>query len=238
MTKNARYSSNGSVAKSHKVESGCIDTVRTRVERHQNRLNTILQFLCLPGTFLAVSLFSPRTHPPCRVLLLDQVEYYRQGSEAHFRGILNEIIEALTPETERFYADDRRAFDVGRIRILNALAADSVKQASNCTDRSSRDDRYTAALSHLTSADRIDNMSELTWVGKGVFYLCQGELDRAKYFFENARKQRHNFPATLGEAAVNFHHGNYKQALDLYRLELTSTGAPRAQVFTFAQVEH
>lgn len=60
-------------------------------------------------------------------------------------------------------------------------------------------------------------MSELTWVGKGVFYLCQGELDRAKYFFENARKQRHNFPATLGEAAVNFHNGNYKQALDLYR---------------------
>lgn len=147
----------------------------------------------------------------------DQVEYYRQGSEAHFRGILNEIIEALTPETERFYADDRRAFDVGRIRILNALAADSVKQASKCTDRSARDDQYTAALSHLTSADRIDNMSELTWVGKGVFYLCQGELDRAKYFFENARKQRHNFPATLGEAAVNFHHGNYKQALDLYR---------------------
>lgn len=147
----------------------------------------------------------------------DQVEYYRQGSEAHFRGILNEIIEALTPETERFYADDRRAFDVGRIRILNALAADSVKQASKCTDRSAREDQYTAALSHLTSADRIDNMSELTWVGKGVFYLCQEELDRAKYFFENARKQRHNFPATLGEAAVNFHHGNYKQALDLYR---------------------
>ncbi|CAN0582593.1 unnamed protein product, partial [Ectocarpus sp. 12 AP-2014] len=144
------------------------------------------------------------------------VEYYRQGSEEHFRGILNEIIEALTPDTERFYADDRRAFDVGRIRILNALAADSVKQASKCSDRSARDDGYTTALSHLTSADRIDNMSELTWVGKGVFYLCQGELDRAKYFFENARKQRHNFPATLGEAAVNFHHGNYKQALDLY----------------------
>lgn len=165
-----------------------------------------------------------RSSPPASTLtvafpLLDQVEYYRQGSEAHFRGILNEIIEALTPETERFYADDRRAFDVGRIRILNALAADSVKQASKCTDRSARDDQYTAALSHLTSADRIDNMSELTWVGKGVFYLCQDELDRAKYFFENARKQRHNFPATLGEAAVNFHHGNYKQALDLYRLE-------------------
>eukprot|EP00752_Nemacystus_decipiens_P002121 g2024.t1 len=153
---------------------------------------------------------------PLDIWLRFAVEYYRQGSEAHFRGILNEIIEALTPETERFYADDRRAFDVGRIRILNALAADSVKQASMCTDRSARDDQYTAALSHLTSADRIDNMSELTWVGKGVFYLCQGELDRAKYFFENARKQRHNFPATLGEAAVNFHHGNYKQALDLY----------------------
>lgn len=151
-----------------------------------------------------------------------QVEYYRQGSEAHFRGILNEIIEALTPETERFYSDDRRAFDVGRIRILNALAADSVRQATKATDRTASDDHYTAALSHLTSADRIDNMSELTWVGKGVFYLCQGELDRAKYFFENARKQRHNFPATLGEAAVNFHNGNYKQALDLYRLEPTS----------------
>ena len=60
-------------------------------------------------------------------------------------------------------------------------------------------------------------MSELTWVGKGVFYLCQGELDRAKYFFENARRQRRNFPATLGEAAVNFHHGKYKEALELYR---------------------
>ncbi|CAM9206048.1 unnamed protein product [Ectocarpus sp. 13 AM-2016] len=153
---------------------------------------------------------------PLDIWLRFAVEYYRQGSEEHFRGILNEIIEALTPDTERFYADDRRAFDVGRIRILNALAADSVKQASKCSDRSARDDGYTTALSHLTSADRIDNMSELTWVGKGVFYLCQGELDRAKYFFENARKQRHNFPATLGEAAVNFHYGNYKQALDLY----------------------
>ena len=151
------------------------------------------------------------------VILVQQVEYHRQGSEAHFRGILNDIVESLTPETERLYADDRRAFDVGRIRILNALAADSVKQATKCTDRSARDRQYAAALSHLTSADRVDNMSELTWVGKGVFYLCQGELDRAKYFFENARKQRPNFPATLGEAAVNFHNGNYKQALELYR---------------------
>lgn len=145
------------------------------------------------------------------------MEYYRQGFEGHFRGILNEIIEALTPDTEKLYADDRRAFDVGRIRILNALAADSIKRAVKCSDRSASDDQFNTALSHLTSADRIDNMSELTWVGKGVFYLCQRELDRAKYFFENARKQRHNFPATLGEAAVHFHHGNYKQALELYR---------------------
>lgn len=154
---------------------------------------------------------------PVLLPLYVQVEYYRQGFETHFRGILTDIIDALTPETEKFYSDDRRAFDVGRIRILNALAADNVKRAAKCTDRSTRDDQYTAALNHLTSADRIDNMSELTWVGKGVFYLCQGELDRAKYFFENARKQRPNFPATLGEAAVQFHHGNYKQALELYR---------------------
>lgn len=60
-------------------------------------------------------------------------------------------------------------------------------------------------------------MSELTWVGKGVFYLSQGELDRAKYFFENARRQRRNFPATLGEAAVSFHRGKYKEALKLFR---------------------
>lgn len=146
-----------------------------------------------------------------------QVAYYRQGSEAHFRGILNEIVEALTPETEKFYADDRRAFDVGRIRILNALAADSIKQAAKFTDRSAREHQYSVALGHLTSADRIDTMSELTWVGKGVFYLSHGELDRAKYFFENARKKRHNFPAILGEAAVHFHEGNYNQALELYR---------------------
>ncbi|CAM9276754.1 unnamed protein product, partial [Hapterophycus canaliculatus] len=170
----------------------------------------------LPGDYNDVVDVLKAEIAPLDIWLRFAVEYHRQGSEAHFRGILTEIIEALTPETEKFYADDRRAFDVGRIRILNALAADSVKQASKCSDRTARDDQYTAALSHLTSADRIDNMSELTWVGKGVFYLCQGELDRAKYFFENARKHRHNFPATLGEAAVNFHHGNYKQALDLY----------------------
>lgn len=170
----------------------------------------------LPGDYNDVVDVLKAEIAPLDIWLRFAVEYYRQGSEAHFRGILNEIIEALTPETERFYSDDRRAFDVGRIRILNALAADSVRQATKATDRTASDDHYTAALSHLTSADRIDNMSELTWVGKGVFYLCQGELDRAKYFFENARKQRHNFPATLGEAAVNFHNGNYKQALDLY----------------------
>lgn len=203
----------GGIVKSHKMRShGFLSPC-------DQGSKTIIYFKLSCTIVFVVPLLS--LHPPSRVWY-EQVEYYRQGSEAHFRGILNEIIEALTPETERFYADDRRAFDVGRIRILNALAADSVKQASKCTDRSARDDQYTAALSHLTSADRIDNMSELTWVGKGVFYLCQGELDRAKYFFENARKQRHNFPATLGEAAVNFHHGNYKQALDLYRLERSS----------------
>ncbi|CAM9129407.1 unnamed protein product, partial [Choristocarpus tenellus] len=153
---------------------------------------------------------------PLDIWLRFAVEYHRQGLEGHFRAILNEIIVALNPQTEQYYSDDMKAFEVGRIRILNALAADAVKRASSCREGIARDNQFLEALDHLTSADRIDNMSELTWVGKGVFYLSQGELDRAKYFFENARKKRKNFPATLGEAAISFHHGNYEQALELY----------------------
>ncbi|CAM9217141.1 unnamed protein product [Discosporangium mesarthrocarpum] len=153
---------------------------------------------------------------PLDIWLRFAVEYHRRGKVEHFRAILNEIIGALNPQTETFYSSDMAAFEVGRIRILNALAADAVKRASSCRDRATRDQDFLEALDHLTSADRIDNMSELTWVGKGVFYLSQGELDRAKYFFENARKKRDNFPATLGEAAISYHNGNYKQALDLY----------------------
>ncbi|KAG5183337.1 hypothetical protein JKP88DRAFT_317093, partial [Tribonema minus] len=165
------------------------------------------------------------------------VEYYRQDCKESFRQILREIIGALNPQTEKYYANDPEAFKIigalspqiekyyandpeelktGRLKILNALASDAVKRASAATDTKQKDEFYNQALEYLAGADRIDPMSELTWVGKGIFYLSQGELDRAKYFFENARKSRKNLAATLGEACICFQEGRYKAALDHY----------------------
>ena len=47
--------------------------------------------------------------------------------------------------------------------------------------------------------------------------ICtQDEYDRAKYFFENARKSRKNMAATLGEAGICFSDGRYTAALEHY----------------------
>ncbi len=62
---------------------------------------------------------------------------------------------------------------------------------------------------------RLESSCILTWVGKGNYYLVSGDYDQARYYFENARKQskNKNIPASLGEACILFHEGNYKKAL-------------------------
>lgn len=144
------------------------------------------------------------------------VEYYHQGKKEEFREILVEIIGGLTPEREKFYSDDPEGFKVWRLRILNALAADAVKRANASTEKRDKEEFHSKALEYLAGADRIDPMSELTWVGKGIFYLSQGDLSRARYFFDNAVKGRENLPATLGQASIYFQEAKYKEALDLY----------------------
>eukprot|EP00638_Chattonella_subsalsa_P008943 CAMPEP_0117751552 /NCGR_PEP_ID=MMETSP0947-20121206/11048_1 /TAXON_ID=44440 /ORGANISM="Chattonella subsalsa, Strain CCMP2191" /LENGTH=1322 /DNA_ID=CAMNT_0005569965 /DNA_START=191 /DNA_END=4159 /DNA_ORIENTATION=- len=155
---------------------------------------------------------------PLDIWLQFAVEYYRQGREEHFRSILSEVVDALGPEAEQFYQDDLEAYKVGRLRILNALAADAIKRASENPRMEDRkeDELYTQALDYFSQADRIDQMCEMTWVGKGVMLLSQGHMERAAYYFDNAIKSGKNLPAILGKAAICFHAGQYAQALDLY----------------------
>ncbi|CAM9716511.1 unnamed protein product [Chrysoparadoxa australica] len=152
---------------------------------------------------------------PLDTWLAFAVAYYRQDQKEHFRDILREVIGALSTDMEKFYADDPEAFRLGRIRILNALAADAIKRAVNRVE----DDPYMRqAGEYLVGADRIDPMCSLTWVGKGVYWMTVGEVNRAKYQFENALKQpEESIPGHLGRSAcVCFCEGKYADALDHY----------------------
>jgi RNA polymerase-associated protein CTR9 len=178
----------------------------------------------LPSVILDVVDVLKAEVAPLDIWLKFAVEYYRQGKKDQFREILREIVTALNPETERFYSDDPEGFKIGRLRILNALAADALKRSVEAKDKKEQEGYSRQTLDYLNAADRIDTMSELTWVGKGNYYLHMGDMERAKYYFGNARKKRGgqqgqappNIPAALGEACILFHEGNYKAALSHY----------------------
>lgn len=74
----------------------------------------------------------------------------------------------------------------------------------------------------FNKATTFDQFFPMTWVGKGILNLNIGKIKAARFFFDTTIRQCGQvLPALLGEAAVNFIDGNYKEAQDLYAKVMT-----------------
>jgi hypothetical protein len=85
---------------------------------------------------------------------------------------------------------------------LNSLAAYNIKEGAKEKEKSKKDEFSENAIRLFNKADSIDQMFEMTWVGKGVSHLLVGELNRGKVWFDNALENNsENLPAILGKVS-------------------------------------
>ena len=81
---------------------------------------------------------------------------------------------------------------------------------------------YAEASALFDLSDRINQFWPVTWCCKGVMLLVKYEidgkeesrkdLDRAKYYFNAAKKEGESLPSLLGLGVVSFLEGNYKES--------------------------
>lgn len=98
--------------------------------------------------------------------------------------------------------------------------------------RSMADDQFTQSTT-------LDNLSPMTWMGKGMLNLSAGRLEQARFFFDTTLKHCGRvLPALLGLAACMFLEKNYEGAQGMYaeamRLYPNKSGAPTRVGFGLA----
>ncbi len=70
---------------------------------------------------------------------------------------------------------------------------------------------------HFTSANKIEQLFPMTWIGRGMLNLSIERLEQAKFFFQTTlRECGEVLPALLGMACVFYKEGNYEQSLEMY----------------------
>jgi len=75
---------------------------------------------------------------------------------------------------------------------------------------------------HFISANKIEEIFPMTWIGRGMLNLSVERLEQAKFFFGTTLKQCGQvLPALLGMACVNFKEGNYEESLAMYSKAMT-----------------
>lgn len=95
------------------------------------------------------------------------------------------------------------------------LASTGIAHLSQETTNS--EEAHLLADHSFTQAGKVDPFFPMTWIGRGMLKLWQGQLDQATFFFETTLKQCGPIlPASLGMASVQFARGDIRGALASY----------------------
>lgn len=152
---------------------------------------------------------------PLRLWLRVAIEFLRKNRSNSFENILRLI---LNQDLDQLFTEQSAISE--RILIINALASSYTMIAFQAVEQETKQQFMQAAMKLFADADRISSTDPGTWVGKGIMYILEGNLDRALQRFEqfiSVAKDRNPIAAKLGKAMVAYYKTEYKEALEIYQ---------------------
>ena len=155
------------------------------------------------------------------------LEYFQRGHTSSYLDLLAAITgeEATQAYSHPSLASAENRDD--RIAILCSLAG--YETWAGWSERGGKDGGerqhfYQLAIEHLNQATELDYTNPMTWVGKGLLLLVQGDWDDALTQFNNAiandRAKMHALPY-VGRAICCYHRGQFPQAARLFQQAIT-----------------
>ena len=176
-----------------------------------------------------IGVLSNEVAPPS-LWLRFALEYFGRGQVSSYLDLLS----AITGEeaTAAYSAPEEASVESrdARIAILCSLAGYetwagwSGGRSGGANGKAERERYYQLAIEHLNQATELDYTSPLTWVGKGLLLLVQGDWDDSLHNFNNAianDAQRAHGLAHVGRALCLYHKAAYTQAVRAFQQALT-----------------
>ena len=152
------------------------------------------------------------------------LEYFYRGNVQSYLDLLSAITgeEATQAYSHPSLSTAENRDD--RIAILCSLAGYETFSGWRERDGRRRQEEYQRAIEHLNAATELDYTNAMTWVGKGLLLLVQGDWDESLVQFNaaiaNDRGKRHSL-AYVGKAVCLYHKGLFSQAARLFQQALT-----------------
>lgn len=148
--------------------------------------------------------------------------YYINDDVPAFTQLLNEAMEI----PEDVFPESKHE----RVGLIAALANHHVTRAAQVSTVSRRHE-LDLATQLLSKGETVDVGDSRLWIGRGFIYLLRGDLDKARAQFDLALRQQPVRPiAMLGKACCSYLHGNYPDALRLFKQLMCVCREPPAGV--------